>query len=113
MTIGARVLTVAGVVACLAMVLTGRAMQTHLQRHHPAIWKKLGFPLDNTFWVKPKDDARVASAQIALWYFVRSGDFKRLNDQRFDALVRRQTQLIRVLAVIVVLIVSGGLLRPA
>lgn len=92
------VLASAGFAASLAVVVIGRAIRAHLRQQHPAIWKKFGFPQDDPFWAKPNDERQVISAQSELWHFVRSGEFKKLRDDRLELLVRRRRWLMRAAA---------------
>lgn len=106
--IGGGVLGIVGFAVCTAVALNGRAQQTHLKLYHEVVWRKLGFPLDDSFWVKAKNERQAASAESALRDFLRSGEYKKLQDPVLDGLVRRGRWLVRAAVAIFVVFLVGA-----
>lgn len=104
-------LAVAGVVTLTAGLINGRALRRRLRHHHPKVWKKLGYSTTDTFWVKPENESRVASADRALWRFLHRGEFKNLQDDRLNALAGRQAWLIRAGVLLLLLFTIGLFIR--
>lgn len=109
---GAVVLFVLFAIACMACVVMGAAVKDHVKRHHPTVWHKMGFRPQDGFWTKPEDEKRIASAQMDLSWFRRSGGYRKLDDPQLNLLVRQQARFAKAAAVIAVLGIAFALVRP-
>jgi hypothetical protein len=109
---GAVVLFVLFAICCMGCVVTGESVRDRVKRHHPTVWRKMGFRTQDGFWTKPEDEKRVTSAQSDLSWLARSGGLRKLDDPELNLLVRRQARFIKAAAVIAVLGIVFLLLRP-